>query len=191
MSPSDFYCPPHVFFLLHSICTDAGVLEHRRPHGKDTLLGSRHGWLAPPSGYSSAEVVSPGHRAGSDEWVWSGHAHPQHAHHHVLLLPQQVTHPTHSLAFFVAVFFLFIFCYYDVTSVHSGTKITPSSVLYPKSSGWSVTTRVCRTSSRLLPCTSASLIGWITRPDVFDVDDQSLFFFCVAYSCCWPLTPSW
>lgn len=70
--------------------SDAGVLDHGRPVGQDALLGTGHGRMAPPAGHPAAEVVPAGHRAGGDERDGLGDAHPQHAHYHVLLLPQQV-----------------------------------------------------------------------------------------------------
>lgn len=73
-----------------SLSSDAGVLERRDSDGQDALLGSGHGRLAAAAGDSTAEVVPAGRRSGRDERDGSGHAHPQHAHHHVLLLPQPV-----------------------------------------------------------------------------------------------------
>lgn len=60
----------HLHILLSSFLKsspDAGVLELWCPDSKDTVLGSRNGWLAPPAGHSSTEMVPPGHRTGSNE----------------------------------------------------------------------------------------------------------------------------
>lgn len=78
-------------WLFSAFCSpDAGVLEHWCPNSKDSLLGPRDGWLAPPAGYTPTKMVSLGYWTGSDEWIWSGHINSEHAHHHVLLLPKQV-----------------------------------------------------------------------------------------------------
>lgn len=89
---------------------DARVLEQWCPDSKNTLLGSGDGWLAPPAGHPSAEVVPAGHWAARDERVRPGHPDPQHAHHHVLLLPQQVWGTGHMII--SKLFFVFLFVHY-------------------------------------------------------------------------------
>lgn len=57
-----------------SFCSpDAGVLEHRCPFSKDTLLGPRDGWLAPPAGHPAAKMVPPGDGTGSNERIGPCH----------------------------------------------------------------------------------------------------------------------
>lgn len=46
---------------------DEGILDRQCRDSKDTLLGSRNGWLAPPAGHSTAEMVPFGHWTGGDE----------------------------------------------------------------------------------------------------------------------------
>lgn len=55
---------------------DAGVLEHRRRDGKDTLLGSGYGWLASSTGHPTAKMVPIGHWTSSNERVRPGYTHP-------------------------------------------------------------------------------------------------------------------
>lgn len=72
------------------LTSDAGVLEHGCCDAEDPLLGSGDGWMASPAGYPAAKMVPLGHRTGGYERVRPGYTHPEHAHHHVLLLPKPV-----------------------------------------------------------------------------------------------------
>lgn len=71
--------------------SDAGILEHRCPNSKDTLLGPRDGWLAPPAGHTPTEMVPLGYWTGRNERIGFSHINSEHAHHHVLVLPKQVS----------------------------------------------------------------------------------------------------
>lgn len=43
--------------LISNLATDAGTVEQWKADFKNTLLGSRYGWLATITGHPSAEVV--------------------------------------------------------------------------------------------------------------------------------------
>lgn len=133
----------HVFIFTS---LDAGVLEHGWCDSKDTLLGSGYGRVASSAGYPTAKMVPVGHRTGSNEWVWPGYTHPEHAHHHVFLLPKQVgclSGGKKCLSLWIGVCdLLWLFS--------SGIRTMQLSVLYQRSRGWSVTMLVSHTLSRLM-----------------------------------------
>lgn len=76
--------------LISDLVIDAGTMEQWKADFKNTLLGSRYGWLATITGHPSAEVVLACQRPGCVEWDWPCHACTQHAHHNVWIFSQQV-----------------------------------------------------------------------------------------------------
>lgn len=103
---------------------DARVLGPRCYQWKDTLLGSRDGWLASLAYGTSAEVDTDGHRASSNEWKRPCHTHPEYVDKDGWVLPQQVSNtfsvcPRHlqfmsAFIYFVQLLKGFLWCHYCV-----------------------------------------------------------------------------
>ena len=69
---------------------DEGGVGRRARQRADALLVAGHGRVAPPGRHPAAQVVAVRDRPGGAQRVGPRDAHPQHAHTHVRLLPEQV-----------------------------------------------------------------------------------------------------